>query len=138
MGLGYVLKVPVITISSTFEFPWAGEAIGNPPSTAFASNIILSKPQISTFWDRVQNTWTYHISNYRFFWYTDEPQTEIMRKYLSPDIPRIREIEKSQALMFVNSYHSLFGVRPTTPACIEIAGIQVEGNVAKFTPVIIY
>ena len=135
--MGFVLKVPVITISTLFDFPWVSEVIGNPQTTAFMPHLISELADSSIFWNRFQNTWTYYSSKYRFFQETEKVQTEMMRKYLSPDIPNIREVEKSVALMFVNSHHSLFGARPITPALVEIAGIQIEQNEAKFTPVII-
>ena len=136
MGLGFVWKVPLIAVSSTFDLPWVGETVGNPPSTAFVPTIFSDTADISTFWDRLKNTWTYLISKYIFFSYTDEPQTEIMRKYLSPDIPNIREIERNVSLLLINSYHSFYGARPLTPALIEIGGIQVEQNDEKLNPVI--
>lgn len=67
--------------------------------------------------------------------YTETFQTEAMRKYLSPNIPNLREVEKNVALMLTNNYHSLFGIRPVTPAVIDIAGIHAEENQDKFTPV---
>ena len=137
MGLGFVWKVPVITISSTIDLPWAGRTVGNPPSTAFVPYAFSLVADVSTFLDRLQNTLSYYSSKYRFFWYTEIPQTEMMRKYLSPDIPNIREVEKSVALMFINSHCSFFGVRPITPALVEIGGIQVEQNEEILKSVII-
>ena len=117
------------------EFPWATAAIGNPASTAFAANVFMDSALILTFWDRLKNTIIFHVSKFRFYMYTEKVQTEAMRKYLSPDIPNIREVERSVALMFANNYHSLFGVRPVTPAVVGIAGIHVEENDDQFTPV---
>lgn len=58
----------------------------------------------------------------------DKTQTELMRKYLSPDISNIREVEKNVALMFTNCHHTFSGVRPLSPAIISIAGLHVEQN----------
>ncbi|XP_033219246.1 UDP-glucuronosyltransferase 2B31-like isoform X1 [Belonocnema kinseyi] len=133
-GFGYVLKVPVIAVSTILEFPWAVRAIGNPASTAFVQNVFMDSVFISTFWDRLKNTIIFHIANYRFYMYAEKVQTEAMRKYLSPDIPDLREVEKNVALMLTNNYHSLFGIRPVTPAVVDIAGIHAEENEDRFTP----
>ncbi|XP_033226876.1 UDP-glucuronosyltransferase 2B20-like [Belonocnema kinseyi] len=124
VGLGYALKVPVITVSSTLEFSWLDA--GNLDSAAFAPNVLMHKAEICSFWDRLQNTIMIHRSKYEYYIYTGEVQTEAMRKYLSPGIPHVREVERNVALTFVNSYHSLHGIRIRSPSLIDIAGIHLE------------
>ncbi|XP_051167479.1 UDP-glucosyltransferase 2-like isoform X2 [Leptopilina boulardi] len=80
-----------------------------------------------TFFQRLKSTFVFYQSRYIFEKIT-HVQTEAMRKYLSSDIPNIREIEKTVSLMFVNSHHTLFAIRPNTPAVIPIAGIHIEEN----------
>ncbi|XP_033210442.1 UDP-glucuronosyltransferase-like [Belonocnema kinseyi] len=125
-GLGRVFNVPVITATPTLEFPWISRQIGNPFSTAFFSTLFMMKAEIKTFWDRLHNTVQTHVALYRFFSRTDDTHTEAMRKFLSTDMPTIREIEKEVALSIVNSHYTLQGVRPNTPAIIEVAGIHIE------------
>lgn len=83
---------------------------------------------ISTFWDRLRNTFLTQFARLKFYQLTEKYQTEAMRKHLAQEIPNIREIERNVSLIFVNTYQSLFGIRPSTPALIPIAGIQVEQN----------
>ena len=59
-----------------------------------------------------------------------------MRKYLNPNIPDIRTVEKSVALTLVNSDHVMFGVKPLTPGLVQIAGIHIEENKSSLSPVI--
>ena len=127
--------MPVITVSTIREFSWTIDAIGNPPSTAFSANVLMDSGFVPTFWGRLKNTFIFHCSKYRFHRIIEKEQTEAMRKYLHPDIPTIREVEKSVALTFTNSYHSLFGIRPLTPALVEIAGLHVEQNDAMLSSV---
>ena len=133
--MGYILKVPVITVSSLLEFSWASDAVGNPDSTAFAPNVMMDSAEVSTFWERLENTIITNLSKYRFYYYTEKSQTQAMRKYLRPDMPNIREVERNVALTFVNSFHSLFGIRIRSPALIDIAGIHVEDTVVATSPV---
>ena len=135
MGFGHILKVPVITVSTTLEYPWISDAIRNPDSTAFARNVLADLDQVSTFWDRLKNTIVTEFSKYQFYFFTEEAQTKAMRKYLSPDMPSIREVERSVSLTLVNSFHSLFGVRIRSPSLVDIAGIHIEDNDDKLSPV---
>lgn len=134
IGIGHVLKVPVITVSSLLEFSWTSDAVGNPDSIAFAPNVMMDSAKVSTFWERLENTIITYRSKFRFFKITEQAQTEIMRKYLSPDMPNIREVEKSTALTFINSFHTLFGIRIRSPALIDIAGIHVEDSDVTVSP----
>lgn len=114
---------------------WTGDGVGSPTATATFADVLMDKYEILTFWDRLKNTMISQISKYRFFSYTEKAQTEAMRKYLNPNIPNIREIEKIVALTFVNSYHNPFGIRALTPGMIEIGGLHIEGNNEKLSPV---
>ena len=134
-ALGQVFNVPVVTATPSLEFPWISRQIGNPLSTAIYPNFIMFKAEIKTFWDRLQNTVQSHIATQRFFSVTEEPQTEIIRKFLSPDMPSIREIERNVALSLVNTHYTLQGIRPTTPAFIEVAGLHIEEDDSNFTVV---
>lgn len=71
----------------------------------------------------------------KFYRLTEQSQTDSMRKYLSPDIPNIREVEKNVALTLVNSHPILFGVKPITPALVQIAGLHIEANEEKLPAV---
>ncbi|XP_033212469.1 UDP-glucuronosyltransferase 2B1-like [Belonocnema kinseyi] len=132
IGLGHILNVPIITATPSLEFPWISRQIGNPLSTAFYPNILRIK-KVQTFWDRLQNTVQAHNTIQRFFTFSEESQTEAMRKFLSPDMPNIREVEKTVALSLVNTHHTLQGARPTTPAFIEVAGLHIEEDKSNFT-----
>ncbi|XP_051153798.1 UDP-glucosyltransferase 2-like [Leptopilina boulardi] len=127
-GLGYVIKAPVITISTMMEFPWTFSPIGNPDSSSFVANIFFQSSIIETFFDRFKNTLMIHYNRNRFYKFTEKSQTKIMRKYLSPNIPNIREVEKNVALMFTNCHYTICQVKPQNPAIISIAGLHVEQN----------
>lgn len=109
--------------------------MGNPSSTAFATNVFMDKAFVTTFFDRLKSTFIHHHTKYRFNKLTDKIQTEAMRKYLSPDMPNVREVERSVALMFTNYHHTLYGPKPFTSAVIPIGGIHAEQNDDQFTPV---
>lgn len=127
--------MPVITVTPSLEFPWISRQIGNPLSTAYFSTLFMMKAEVKTFWDRLHNTVQTHVALHRFFSRTEDPHTEAMRKFLSPDMPTIREIEREVSLSIVNSHFTLQGVRPNIPAIIEVAGIHIEEDNSTLTMV---
>ncbi|XP_051166045.1 UDP-glucosyltransferase 2-like isoform X2 [Leptopilina boulardi] len=133
MGLNYVFKIPIITVSTSLEYSWISPGVGNPDSTAFAPNVLMDSAEISTFWERLKNTLVTQFSRNQFYRYTYSVQTNVMRKYLSSEIPDIREIERTVALTFVNSFYTLFGIRIRTPALVDIAGVHIEENDEKLS-----
>lgn len=135
IGFGHAFNVPVITVATNLGLSWTGDGVGSPASTAIFADVLMDSSEISTFWDRLKNTMVSLISKYRFFSYTEKAQTEIMKKYLNSNIPSIREVEKTVALTFVNSYHNPFGIRPSTPGIIEIGGLHIEENDATLSQV---
>ncbi|XP_034948011.1 uncharacterized protein [Chelonus insularis] len=126
VGLGYALKIPVIMASSTIDLPWLDKSIGQPINTAFFPAFFTGHSHPMSFFQRLHNTVKGHTNIFRFERYTDEVQNSLMRKYISPDIPPLHELEKNISLALVNSFHSLNGVRPLVPKLIEVAGLHVE------------
>ncbi|KAK0165650.1 hypothetical protein PV328_004152 [Microctonus aethiopoides] len=128
IGLGHVLKVPVVMASSTIDLPWLSEALGQPDNIAFFPAFFTSYSHPMTFLQRVHNTIVNHMNHHRFRRYIEDVQNAQMKKYLSPDIPPLWELEKNVVLALVNSFHSLNGIRPLTPGIIEVAGLHVHEN----------
>lgn len=128
IGLGYILKVPVVMASSTIDLPWLDQGLGQPESPAFFPAFFTHYNHPMTFIERVLNTVQIHKNHYRYRRYTDDVQNAQMRKYIDPDIPPLRELEKDVVVGLVNSWHAFHGVRPLTPAIVEIAGLHVNEN----------
>ncbi|XP_043483367.1 UDP-glucosyltransferase 2-like [Leptopilina heterotoma] len=133
-GIGNFLQVPVVAVISIPEPIWAMNAMALPFSTAFYPSTMMDIGSIETFSDRLKNTLSKYIALWLFCWYTDKPQTEAMRKYLSPQIPSIREVEKGISLLVTNNFHSLYGIHPITPDVIEVGGIHIGQNEDKLSP----
>lgn len=117
------------------ELTWANDALGNPNSAAFVPNLLLNLIEVSSFWDRLWNVVQIHQSNYQFYSSTGKKQTEAMRKYLDPNMPDIRQVERTIALTFINAFYSFNGVKSKTPAAIDIGGIHIEQDDNKLSPV---
>lgn len=123
-----------MTATASLELPWISHNIGNPLSTAFYPTIRMKKSEIKNFWDRLQNTIRAKYDIYRFSSLTQN-QSKAMKKYLGPNIPSVREVEKIVALSLVNTHYSVQGIRPTVPAFVEVAGLHIEEDESNFTRV---
>lgn len=125
MGIGHHLKIPVIAASSAVEYPWVSDFTGNNDNPAVVPNALFMAFGEMSFWQRLKNTVIYHNEVRKFHTLTEESQTESMRKYISPKIPNIREVEKSVALTLVNSHSILYGVKPVLPTLVQVGGLHV-------------
>ncbi|XP_012154576.2 UDP-glucosyltransferase 2 isoform X1 [Megachile rotundata] len=132
-AVGHVLNVPIIGVSSSALYPWAYEYIANPENLAFAPNILLSYMENMNFFQRLYN-FLHHKYNVHVFRQASSIQTEMIRKYVSPDLPDIRELEKKLAMILVNSHSSWNGIRPSTPALIEVGGLHVQEEGVELPP----
>lgn len=108
--------------------------MGNPTCMSFIPTMLIANLDIKTFWNRIKNTVITHIFEYLFY-YISENQSEFMREYLDPNIPPVREVEKTVALSILNTHHSLRGAKPITTSVIEVAGIHVEEDDSVLTAV---
>ncbi|KAL7306833.1 hypothetical protein TKK_0000994 [Trichogramma kaykai] len=131
MGIGHHLNIPIIAASSAVEYPWVGHITGNADNPAIVPNGLYSAFGELNFWQRLENTVEYFKATSTFHKLTEEYQTAVMRKYISPNLPNIREIEKSVSLTLVNSHPILFGVKPVLPTLVQVGGIHVEESDSK-------
>ncbi|CAD1470739.1 unnamed protein product, partial [Heterotrigona itama] len=123
--LGDVLKVPVIGASSAVLYPWIYDFIGNPNNFAFAPSNILSYSQNMNFWERMHNFLNIINAKWEFNRVSSE-QTNIVRKYVSPDAPDVRQLEKKISMILVNSHISINGIKDMIPAYVEVGGLHVQ------------
>ena len=133
LGFGRLLNAPVAIIATFHDWSTINDFIGNSMNYAFFSGIHNDYAVVRTFFDRV---WNFMISTtvMHQFYYKTSVQTEIMRKYLGSSMPDIRQLEKNVSLALVNAHFSLHGVRPITPAFVEVGGLHIGNQESKLTP----
>lgn len=128
MGIGHHFNIPIVAASSAVEYPWVSDFTGNDDNPAVVPNALYMAFGQLDFWQRLENTILYHKEVMSYHSLTDEFQTDIMRKYINPNIPNVREVERSVALTLVNSHPVLFGVKPVLPTVVQTAGLHIEEN----------
>lgn len=51
----------------------------------------------------------------------------MLREYLgNDDMPYLGDLARTTSIMLVNTHYSLNGVRPNTPAVIEVGGLHIR------------
>lgn len=132
-AIGYIWNVPVIGVVTTSPYIDFQRFIGNPLNLAIAAGHVDFYKRNFTFWDRVCNVLkSYHTLLSDSIRLRQEP---LLKKYLGPDIPSYRVLEKNLALLFTNSHYSFYGIKSKTPALIEIGGINIKNDTSSLDSV---
>ncbi|XP_016911984.2 UDP-glucosyltransferase 2-like [Apis cerana] len=128
-----ILKVPMIGVSSSVLYPWSYDYIACPHNLAYVPHNLLFYTQNMNFWQRMYN----FLDNLYLIWTFNKvtvKQTEIMRKYVKPDAPDIRDVERNMSIILVNSHISTNGIKNLNPALIEVGGLHVHDDETILLP----
>jgi glucuronosyltransferase len=125
-GIGYKLNVPVVKICAFGGTKWMDEWFGNPSPYAYVPGVFQEYTERMNFWQRIHNTLAeIHIKLGRIF-YVIPQHDAIIRKHLnSSNIPSIWELQKSTALLLLNSHFSIGYPRPLMPNIVEVGGMHI-------------
>ncbi|XP_076648061.1 uncharacterized protein LOC143356343 [Halictus rubicundus] len=124
-AIGYLLKAPMIGVSSAILYPWHYDMVGTPENLAYTPNNLITFPSRMNFWQRTYNFLhsTFHKWSFQYY---SSPQTEIARKYLGDDIPDVRTLERNISMVLTNSFMGINGVMDMNPAFVEVGGLHVQ------------
>lgn len=123
----------MIGVSSSVLYPWSYDYIACPHNLAYVPHNLLFYTQNMNFWQRMYN----FLDNLYLIWTFNKvtvKQTEIMRKYVKPDAPDIRDVERNMSIILVNSHISTNGIKNLNPALIEVGGLHVHDDETILLP----
>jgi glucuronosyltransferase len=125
-GIGYKLNIPVVKICTFGGTKWMDEWFGNPSPYAYVPGLFLDHSERMNLLQRMHNTLAeIHIKLGRMF-YVIPQHDAIIRKHLnSSKIPSIWELQKSTALILLNSHFSISYSRPLMPNMVEVGGMHI-------------
>ncbi|XP_023246022.1 2-hydroxyacylsphingosine 1-beta-galactosyltransferase-like [Copidosoma floridanum] len=127
-GFGHLLEVSVVAVSTYADAAWISEYIGNNDNPAFVPlSLFEGIFDRFSFWDRLRNTIGY-VQQVHDFKRLTAVQTQLMRKYLSPDVPDVRELERTVSLLLVNRHPVIHGPKPITSAVVEVSALHINKN----------
>ncbi|XP_035737135.1 UDP-glucuronosyltransferase-like isoform X1 [Vespa mandarinia] len=130
---GHLFNVPVIGVSSSALYPWHNHIIGNPENLGILPNNLLNFKTPMNFWQRTYN-FLHTVFNKIYFDHLTKYQDEQIRKYVGPNLPSVRQLEKNISMILVNSYFTLNGIRPLTQAHIEVGGLHIQDDGSELSP----
>lgn len=119
-----------MAVSSASIQVHGNEPLGNPFNTAIVPEISDRPASSMTFWQRFKNTIFVKFVSVQSRYYINV-QNDIVKKHFGPEMPDIVELERDISLMLINSHQIFHGVRPLTPAVVEIAGIHIHDDGAS-------
>lgn len=61
-------------------------------------------------------------------------QDEQLKKYVGPNLPSVRQLESNISMILANSHIAFNGIRPITPALIEVGGLHIYDDNSKLSP----
>ena len=125
LALGRHLNVPIVGVSVLRD--WLSETLGSPISTSFVPNVFAGFSQQMNIWERISNVIQHAMYTMQFHYYT-ESQNDLVKRYVDPGMPDIRQLYGDLALLLVNSHHSMKRIRPLPPAVVEVAGLHLNDD----------
>ncbi|KAG7207637.1 hypothetical protein KM043_009257 [Ampulex compressa] len=133
MAFGWLLNVPVVGMSAVMEWPFLEESLGYPPNQAFYPRLYSSRIGFDSFWEKTWNL--VHVFRERRTVYEEsKDQNDIIRKYISKDVPEVDKLAKNVALVLMNTHHSFHGSRPHPRLVVEVGGLHIEEDSSKMSP----
>lgn len=134
LAFGRHLKVPMIaTVTCSFH-DWLNEVSGNPFNPAYIPSLFSTFQQQMNFKERVINVLLSHFISAQIHYYTSF-QVEHVKKYFGIEDASIIDLYNDISLYLVNSHSSLNGIRPLTPAVVEVGGLQIKDDGEPLSPV---
>ncbi|XP_014479876.1 PREDICTED: UDP-glucuronosyltransferase 2B19-like [Dinoponera quadriceps] len=133
LAFGRHLKVPVVALVNV-NFPsWFNELSGNPFNPAYVPVTFSSFGQQMNFKERVLNFFEAYLSSAQVLYYTSF-QVEYVKKYFGMKDTAISDLHNDISLYLVDSHPSLHGIKPLTPAVVEVAGLHIKNDSVTLSP----
>jgi glucuronosyltransferase len=125
-GIGYKLNIPVVKLCTFGGTIWMDEWFGNPSPYSYVPGIYQEYSDRMNLWQRIHNTIGEIHTKLGKIFYVIPQQDAIVRKHLnSSSIPSIWELQKTTALLLLNSHFSISYPRPLMPNMVEVGGMHI-------------
>ncbi|KAJ0175792.1 hypothetical protein K1T71_008951 [Dendrolimus kikuchii] len=124
----YGVKAPIVALLSSSPMHWSSDRIGAVDNPAYVPIVSAGYTNPMNFAQRFENT---VLNIYYKVWFRHAVQIkerEILEKHFATKIPDLQELGRNYTLMFLNTFHSLNGVRPLLPGVIEVGGMHLDHN----------
>lgn len=127
MILGHLWNIPTVLLSTSSLYPYHYDMIGNPEYPSFLPNNFFPLTLDGSFSKRFYNTYLFYKFKFNYLYYSQN-QNELLQKLFGPNVPSIRELERSASLVLINTYFPINGVKPSTTGLIEVGGLHIQND----------
>ncbi|XP_015363936.1 PREDICTED: UDP-glucuronosyltransferase 2B15-like [Diuraphis noxia] len=125
LGFAAKYRVPFILLSSCTPFPWTTSLVGQPYSPAYIPVLMTTYGPHMNFAERIYNTLLRSIAFYKYYTRSTISSQKIASKRYK-DSSHLDQLVLKTSLLFVNTYHTLWGSRPLPQNVIEVGGLHVK------------
>lgn len=119
------MNVPIIGTVTVKSWSHADHEIGNPNNPSYIPYDLIGSLDWRSFYDRLQNTCRYIISQWYWHFVTSPVLNELYKNHSQQLGPAAQYNDIRPSLVFINNHVSLLP-RTTTPNAIEIGGIHIK------------
>ncbi|XP_076655536.1 UDP-glucosyltransferase 2-like isoform X3 [Halictus rubicundus] len=122
-------EVPVIEISTLQLLPWVYADLGLSSEASYKPSIGSRSPRPMNFWQRMWNVFAdvfMTVVVKTVFYRIDQ---NLIEKYYSGGVPKLKEMSSNTSLMLVNTHFSLHGPQPYPPNVVEVGGLHISPKI---------
>jgi glucuronosyltransferase len=128
LGFVHKFKTPLVQVSPFGGAEYLGDLVGNPNPYSYIPDPFREFSDKMSFSERILNTLGGLFQQVGRRYYHIPRQEAIMRKHFNytSNMPSIRDLEKSTALVLVNQHFSMNYPKPMLPNFIQVGGIHIK------------
>uniref|UniRef100_A0A1A9WKB9 UDP-glucuronosyltransferase n=1 Tax=Glossina brevipalpis TaxID=37001 RepID=A0A1A9WKB9_9MUSC len=131
--LPYLMKLPIVGISTCLLMPWHYERLLLPDTPSYIQSEFIGYPEPLKWYQRVENFLQAKILPLLYRYYTNNCDNNLINSYFETLSLDVNTIAKRQTLIVLgNQHYSLMGIRPSTQKFIEVGGIHINEPFLKF------
>jgi len=118
-------KAPFIAWTTSPLFVWSADRTGTPTHPAYIPVLMTSYGSQMNFVERTYNTLSRSIAFHKYYTESSIFSQKIASK-LYKNASQLDQLVLRTSLLFVNTYHSLWGSRPLPQNVVEVGGLHVK------------
>ncbi|XP_046745422.1 UDP-glucosyltransferase 2-like [Diprion similis] len=125
LAVAHKMKIPFVGMVTNVMYSWAIDPVYGDANPSFIPSQLSTFTNEMSFFERVENLIIHVYSKFLFSYFDKTVSDPLAKKYFK-DVPPLSDIYNNMSLVLVNSHFSIHGVRPETPAIVEVAGLHID------------
>ncbi|XP_065357950.1 UDP-glycosyltransferase UGT5 [Calliphora vicina] len=131
LALPYLMKTPVVALSSCLLMPWYYDRILMPDTPSYVQSEFVGFRTPLVWHERLMNFVQAKALSLFYRYYTNYLDNKLIQHYLKIDVDVTQIAKQNTRLIFGNQHYSLMGIRPFTQQFVEIGGIHISEKEAN-------